>query len=320
MLLQRGLLVHPEEFTPELPDEFRRAGLNVLGLHPVGGGHAAHSLAAAIGEFPTPDFQSKLRRAEALGLKVEYHAHALRWLLPERLFPEKPDWFRMNEAGERTPDANLCVSNGEALNFLTERSALLAELLPTKGPRFYYWPDDASACACRCPECRRLPAADQQLRIANAILRGLRRRRPDAKLSFLAYYDSLELPRLTEPEEGIFLEFAPYRRDHHAPLFDARVPENVSQTRFLPELIAFFGKKDAVALDYWMDNSLFSAYTKPPKALRLDEAVLAADAEGYDRLGFETVLAFGCYLGPDYRALYGPPPVEAFGRILSRFA
>ena len=44
---------------------------------------------------------------------------------------------------------------------------------------------------------------------------------------------------------------------------------------------------------------------------------MARDVEFYEGLGFESITSFSCFLGADYRALYGLPPVEAYARILS---
>ena len=43
---------------------------------------------------------------------------------------------------------------------------------------------------------------------------------------------------------------------------------------------------------------------------------MAADLELYDSLGFQEIVSFGCYLGADYRALYGDPPIQRYGDLL----
>lgn len=66
--------------------------------------------------------------------------------------------------------------------------------------------------------------------------------------------------------EDIFLEYAPIRRDHAAPLNDASNEKNAAEIATLRDLLTFFGTRDARALDYWMDNSLFSNWKKTPEA------------------------------------------------------
>ena len=77
-----------------------------------------------------------------------------------------------------------------------------------------------------------------------------------------------------------------------------------------------FGKKDAMALDYWVDNSLFSGWKLPPKEFRFREDVCRADVEGYLSLGFSSVTSFGCFLGENYRALWGDADLDEYYRIL----
>ena len=48
----------------------------------------------------------------------------------------------------------------------------------------------------------------------------------------------------------------------------------------------------------------------------LDEAVMQEDVKAYRSMGFESITSFGCYLGADYRELWGEPPVKRYGEIL----
>ena len=314
---KRGILVHPEELTEEWIEGMHAAGLNVLGLHPAGGAQAHRTLAEAVERHGTEEMRRLISKARRLGISVEYEAHAMRYLLPAEMFETRRDFFRVDERGERTADSNLCASNPEALAYIADRAALLASQLETGSDKYYFWLDDVSGRACCCPDCRRLTPGDQQLKIINAMLAGLRRYNPRATLCYLAYYDTLEPPRAVEPEEGVFLEYAPIRRDHHRPICDPDCAENVTESRTLCDLLSFFGRKDAKVLEYWMDNSLYSHWTKPPRPFALDEEVMRRDVEYYLSLGFESLTSFGCYLGPDYRRLYGAPPLAEYGKLLA---
>ena len=44
---------------------------------------------------------------------------------------------------------------------------------------------------------------------------------------------------------------------------------------------------------------------------------MRADCQAYKALGFEAVTSFGCFLGADYDALYGEPPVLRYGELLA---
>ncbi len=317
MLLQRrGLIIHPQEFRRECIEEWKRAKLNVLGLHPVGGRKADESLEDAVRRHADPEFRACLVELRESGIEVEYEAHALRWLLPRSMFNIHPNWFRENSEGERTADFHMCVSNRDAIAYIENRAEMLARMLYTGAHRYYFWPDDVHGTICNCESCRQLTPSDQALLITNAILRGVRRFDSLARVAFLAYQDTLEIPQNVKPEEGVFLEFAPIWRDHHSPIADASCSKNQNEIRGLKQLIDFFGAEHAQVLDYWMDNSLFSNWTKPPQRFTLDEKVLESDAAYYQSLGFKSITCFGCYLGDDYRELYGEPPINRYGEIL----
>ena len=133
MVERRGILVHPEELDEIWLDDIQKAEINVLGLHPVGGTYADQTLREAIEWHNTPAFQALLEKARDMGIQVEHEAHALRYLMPKELFSEHPDWFRMDEKGERTPDFNMCASNEEALEYLH-----LNMYLQMNGRKVYY--------------------------------------------------------------------------------------------------------------------------------------------------------------------------------------
>ncbi|MCQ2399118.1 MAG: hypothetical protein MJ072_01260, partial [Clostridia bacterium] len=108
----------------------------------------------------------------------------------------------------------------------------------------------------------------------------------------------------------------PYTRNFHKPLTDITCEENVKNVAPLKNLLDFFGKKNSKVLEYWMDNSLFSNYEKPPKPFHLESSVMKEDVAFYDSLGFETITSFGCFLGEDYEELHGAPPVKEYADIL----
>ena len=315
-LARRGILVHPEELTADWIARMARAGLNTLGLHPVGGRRAHESLQRAIDLHMTPDMRRLMGLAADRGINVEYEAHVMGWLMPRHLFSRQPQWFRMDENGERVADFNMCASDEEALTYLSERTALLARLLDTGARKYYFWADDVRGCSCHCEKCRGLSPADQQLRLVNAMLRGLKMYDSRAQLCYLAYHDALEIPQRVMPLEGVFLEYAPINRDHHRPISDADCPQNVKESAPLAGLLDYFGRTGARVLDYWMDNSLFSNWTKPPKRFSLDAEVMRQDVDYYAGLGFAEITSFGCYLGPDYEALYGAAGLDEYGEIL----
>ena len=314
---RRGIIIHAEDISPLWPQRLQEAGLNVLGLHPVGGSSAPASLRCALMERNRPDMRRFLQALEKRNIAVEYEMHALGYLLPPELLDTHPDFFPMDDGGLRRPGPNMCATHPDALHYIAEQSYRLARMLPSQTHRYYFWLDDTATTGCRCPQCRQLSPSDQQLRILNAMLEGIQQADPQGMLAYLAYVSTLTPPQATRPAEGIFLEYAPIQRDFHRPLADERCAKNVAERSQLPALLRFFGARQAQVLEYWMDNSLYSNWKRPPQPFSLDKAVMAADVAYYTDLGFQSVTSFGCFLGPDYEALYGQPPLLEYGRILA---
>lgn len=316
MLKERGLIIHPNELDEVWLKRFADMELTVLGLHPVGGIHADSSLEKMFDEFD--NLVPLIKKAERMGITVEYEMHTLSYLMPRSLYSEHLDWFRMNEKGQRIPDFNFCVSNSDAVVFLENRATELAKRLPSSNHKYYFWLDDVTGYSCHCEHCRDLSPSDQQLLAVNAIQRGVRRADSLGCVAYLAYMDSKKVPAKVTVEKGVFLEYAPIHRNMNFPINDLNCKENVSESEDLEKLLAFFGRDNSKVLEYWTDNSLLSDWKYPPKHFSLNTDVLQADVSYYRRLGFETVTAFACFLGKDYTDLYGQPDLYDYGHILKQ--
>lgn len=316
LLNRRGVVIMPDEFGPYWLELLEKTDLNVLGIHPVGvDGKSPYQVLEA---FLTDENRREIDRLEDRGIHVEVEMHSLSWLLPREEFAAHPAWFRMNEEGERVSDFNLCVSSAEALEIISQNAARLAKLYRPRSNRYYFWLDDVADSKCHCPECQKLSASDAALMVYNAILRGLRLENPEALQCYLAYHDTLEVPKTVRPEKGIFLEYAPMIRDFDRALNDPESEKNRKQVASLPALLSFFGTENAQALDYWLDNSLFSGWKKPPKPFSLHKETLAKDVAYYESLGIDSVTCFACYLGEEYYNLYGQKPdIAGYARVLS---
>ena len=312
--MRSQILIHPEELTKVWIDRMADAGISALGIHPWGGKHAVKSINALLDSLKTPEYRALLDYAAERGLEIEYEIHAAGYLLPREMFDTYPEFFRVNPEGERSPDWNFCVTNPEALDFVAKRAAELALSLYRSGKRFYFWMDDGKAVHCHCPNCRDLSPSDQQLLVLNAMLTEIKKQIPDAKMAYLAYYDSLPLPEKIEALPGIFLEYAPLEKyaakSEDAPMRIAR------EQAMVGPLMERFGKEDAKVLEYWYDNSLFSGWKKPPKEFHLDEVRMNREIEEYKCLGFCDIATFGCFLGPDYDELFAPVDVTPLANAL----
>ncbi len=305
--MKRSLLIHPEELSLRWIDRACALGLDTLALHPRGGKNAWRTLEEMLVMLDSPAYRAMLDTAAERGLTIEYECHAASFLLPRALFDEAPSLFRVGEDGNRCRELNFCTSSEEALDLVAENAVRLAKRLYRSNHTYYFWMDDVKNGTCFCPDCQALSESDRQLIVMNRIVRALRREIPDAKLAYLAYFGTLEPPKAVRPEEGIFLEYAPFERDRAAsPFADAETEQKVDA------LLRFFGKKDAKALEYWFDNSMFSNWQKPPKPFSPDNEKIRAELAEYAEKGFETLSSFACFFGDDYEALYGAPDLSVF--------
>lgn len=300
-----GLIAHPEELTKGEIAAFRAAGADVLGLHPVGGNKATSSLENLLIWLKTDKGRRLLSYARSLGLEIEYEMHAASFLVPREMFSSHPEYFR-EANGVRTNDYNFCVSSDEMLRLVAKNAAALGRVLRPDTHDYYFWLDDAENSRCECEKCRVFSASDQSLIVANAIADELRRFDSSARVCYLAYLATLTPPKSVKPAPGVFLEYAPMKRDRSIPVWE---DDNVK--RELAALFDVFEPGEAKILEYWYDNSMFSNWKKPPKKFTPDNERIAKEIEFYRSLGVGNVTSFACYLGADYEALYGAPDFSA---------
>jgi len=316
---RRGLLIWAHDFGPWWVKRASEAGLSTLGLHPIPGllEDDPRSLEALLERMRTETFLTDVRALKARGIELTVEAHAMNWLLPRHHFETNPDWFRMNEKGERTNDLNFCPSSEGALKQIEIRTETLVKAIAEVSDthRYHLWMDDNSQ-YCHCDACRFLSPSDQAMKVYNRMLIGVRRTDPEGTLSYLAYQKTIQPPSTITPSEGIFLEYAPVDRDSRFTLDDPQIEKNVAETSHIPALLACFGKGGSQALEYWMDISYFYRWKPPYGELPFYRGVIRADARYYRSLGFESLTSFACGLNIDYESRYGILPVEEYGKIL----
>ena len=122
----KKLLIHPEELSREWVDRLVQQGVEILGIHPVGGKHSEASAKRLLLQMEDPKFRALVDYAYEKGLQVEYELHAASFLLDRSLFTTHPEYFRL-ENGKRTALCNFCVTNPEALEILTDNAVELAK-------------------------------------------------------------------------------------------------------------------------------------------------------------------------------------------------
>lgn len=310
----RGVVLIPFDLTlDDWPERAAESGLTTIGLH------AARRLDVLIRFIRSDAGQKFLEACRRLGLQVEYELHAMVDLLSREYAYLDMNMFRMDSTGQRNLDSNCCPSHPRALEIIGQTVLEVSRLLQPTTHRYFYWPDDGRDW-CACEKCRGLSASEQALIVENHILQTLRRHHdPEAQVCHLAYGPTLTPPRQVTPEPGIFLEFAPITRSHSRPLAEQNDPGQVDRLEVLDANLAVFPRETAQVLEYWLDNSRFSGWTRPPQKLPWNNAVFRADLESYAQRGIRHITSFACFLDAEYASLHGPPwPVIAeYGRGLA---
>lgn len=311
--MKRSMIIHPEELSRKWIDRLADAGVETIGIHPVGGSRAAESLTELLCRIETKEYRDLIDYAHNRGLTVEYELHAAGYLMPRNLFREHPEYFRMDENGERTADYNFCLGSEEGMDLVAQRAAELALSLYGTSHRFYFWMDDGHRLHCHCPRCRDLSASDQQLLVLKRMLREIRKHIPDATMAYLAYMDTVVPPEKAVVDDGIFLEYAPFEK--YTASTECAAELIAREYAMIAPLMAAFGGEVRKVLEYWYDNSLYSKWTKPPRPFTLNAEAMRSDIARYRRDGFNYISTFACYLGEDYEALYGEVDVEHFTKM-----
>jgi len=323
----RGVVLYPFDLSlRDWPARCAKAGLNTIGLH------AARRLDVLRDFITSADGRRFLSECRTLRLAVEYELHAMGELLSRELYYKDPSLFRVDDRGKRNPDANCCPHSAAALDIIAAKAVAWAKVFAPTTHRYFHWPDDGAQW-CRCGKCRDFSASEQALLVENHIVKALRRDvDPRAQLSHISYHHTLAAPARVKPETGIFLEFAPIARDYTRPISDreAKTRRSANQTfepatnggylDILEANLKVFGADTAQVLEYWLDVSMFSRWTRPAQKLPWNEAVCRADIAAYRALGVRHITTFATFIDADYVKLHGDPQpaIEAYGAALQQ--
>jgi hypothetical protein len=225
--------------------------------------------------------QPQLRKR---GLEIEVGGHFLSSFLPRNLIKAHPDWFRLNRKGQRVNDYNLDPFNAGALNYIASGAVNYLLRMPD-ATMFHLWADDISGGGWSYdPGKEQYTPSDQALLVYNDVITRLRRKLPHARLSFLAYHDTVFPPRVVKPAPGIAFFYAPRERCYAHALDDPACPLNRQYSKALENALPEFDRADAEVFEYYTDEILFQNVTDPP----LPE-VISRDAKYYHRLGIPAV-------------------------------
>jgi Domain of unknown function (DUF4838) len=311
-LRTRGVVITPDDLTlADWPERAKSAGLTTIGVH------HQNSPQAVVDWIKTDDGRRFLESCGKLGLEVEYELHAMKELLPRGLFAKNPEFFRMDEKGNRNSDANCCPHSDRALDVIAENATAVARALrPTTG-RYFFWGDDGQPW-CACPKCKELSPSEQALLIENRVVRALRAIDARASLAHLAYANTLSPPKRVKPEAGVFLEYAPIERRYDLPYAKQADPSQPHGLHMLDANLEVFPAATAHVLEYWLDVSLFSRWKRPAVKLPWRRDVAESDVATYTSRGVRHITTFAVYVDADYRRRYGEPTfIAEYGASLA---
>jgi len=191
--------------------------------------------------------------------------HNIPRLLPRELFAEHPEYFRMDDTGQRQPDGNLCVSNVEAVQILVDNA--LAEVRQNLPMEQYgiQGEDTWSGGWCECPQCRNLTGIQQNMLLCRAVAAGLQAAGlSETRVSFAAYRDTLQ-PRIGQDElpDRLFVRFAPRERSFGKALNDPTSDRNRWYAANLEGWAQLLGPDSLAITEYYTDSVLYSSFPVP---------------------------------------------------------
>lgn len=312
--MKKGLVVVPSDFNGhDWVERLQKLQLNTLGLH--SGGGAAHHVLDKLDFTTSRDF---IDHVKAAGLDYEYELHAPADLMPVGLADSHPEYFACDDKGERHPGhTNWCGSADGALTTVADHAAALADVLRPSTHRYFFWGEDRSSGTwCRCPKCAPLSDSDQNLATANAIAARLRQTDPAAQVACLCYHGTFAAPRNVAPAPGVFLEYAPYRRDYHHALDDASCETNRYQLQILLDLLKVFPPETAHILEYWLDASKYGYIGPVQKPIFVPE-VVKRDLALYHSLGIRSITSFAVRMDGDYFKQYGDAELNLYAEYIN---
>lgn len=287
----RGVVLYPNDIvsigSSRLVQIMTDANLNLLGIHAQ---HRVENLAALKEFVESNEGKALLEECKKNNISVEYEVHALEELLPRDLFVDHPDYFRVDNNGQRVNDFNMCFSSEGAYNEIEKNILEITKWLKPSTNRYFFWTDDVKDAFCNCELCSKYNESEQALMYENKLLEILQKVNPEATIAHLAYNNTLEAPKSVSPKEGVFLEYAPISRNYSEPL-------TAKHKRYLKENLEVFPINTAHLLEYWLDVSMFSGWKKDNwTEIPWNEDYYKRDIDYYKSLGITSITSFATWM------------------------
>ena len=245
------------------------------------------------------DGKHLLSECKKNNIDVEYELHILQDLLPRELFETHPEYFPMDTNGIRKAKKNICFTSEGVYQEIEKNLLELCTWIKPTTNRYYLWTDDVKNSYCHCEHCKAYSPSDQVLLYENRVLKIIRKVNSKATVAHLAYNNTLPAPQKVKPLNGVFLEFAPIKRNYAKPLDEKHLT-------FLKENLVVFNAKEAHILEYWLDASMFSRWRKNNVVeIPWDISQAQRDIKLYRELGIQSITSFCIWVNNDYYRKYG---------------
>lgn len=224
--------------------------------------------------------------------------HAFPHWAPPSMFERRPELFRMDAEGKRTPTGNFCTENREALGRAVAELTKLLDRHP-RARLIQPFPDDVLGGSwCHCPRCQGRSPTDQYATLISAAAGALDARMPGIEVGFLLYHDTLtglpDKPVLADGSRfvppNVYALYAPRERCYAHALDDDACPRNrLYWKSALRAREVFDGRVDV--FEYYGDSILWRGFNVAIPH------VIADDLRAYKRLGVREVqaLVFGTH-------------------------
>ncbi len=205
-----------------------------------------------------PDEKYLGEEAKKRGLTSWGGGHILRTtLLPRELFGKHPDYFRMDAAGNRTDDGNLCCSSRAGLKIIARNAEEFVSGHPDIENLNVWGEDIWGGSWCYCPDCSKLSPQAQYMITCNAIAREFKKSKIKIPVVYIAYQDTLTPDISILPESNLRLHWAPRQRSYGKTLSDISSELNRWHVSLLEEWIRIFGASRVDVFEYYGDSLLF---------------------------------------------------------------
>jgi len=205
-------------------------------------------------------------------------------------------------------------------NDLERNKALVTDYvskLPSQLNEFFLWPADVVLLLSENAAGWSIP--DMILTFTNEMSTAIRKLRPNARMSFLAYWSTWGIPQKIKPVDSIFLELAHIQQCFSHSIADPECHVNSKEIApVIDGLLEIFNPSETHVLGYWLDASLFGrgVYQELSGRLPIEGSILQRDIRYYKSKGVTKISTFAVNLDRKYFSKFTSPSVFQYPALL----